>query len=424
MNGKSVMADGGGVGGVFESDRRVAEVEGGRPHFEEVNGDGGRLAAGSVDEEAGMLGDQRHAARPARDAAVDAGPVWLRPLERGEIAPLRSVRALGGSEMIEEGAFEGVGETGFAGESEELGIELNPGGGDASFADVGGGMVGEFEIAVEMFALGGTAGQVKPARHDVIPGDEYRREPFAFAGGAGQLAEADEIRKHLIALGICGRGHGFFTEERGNDFWAVRFVISRDEVTGKLEVAGVAGGAVEEDDRFEHAGGGHADMGAGVDDAFFVGAECADEEIADPDAGIEGVNVTGVLMVGEQPDEVVFMDPDIPVGTGEEAEALIGGIGSQVAIGFLSGDELADHAIEFRAQFGIAGVAPGQSGGVQPLAHMFADPGVAPRPIAKARQQGFLVNLQQAVERVVLSAKTEETVEGDGRRGWQLEDVR
>jgi hypothetical protein len=163
---------------------------------------------------------------------------------------------------------------------------------------------------------------------------------------------------------------------------------------------------------------------AGAQDTLLPGTERLDKQVADASGGGQRRDVPGVLMVGEEADEIVFVHPDIPIGAGEKAEALVGQVGAEVTVGFLGGDERVNDAVELGTQVGITGVAPGQRGGMQPLADVFADPRVTARFWRKPASNGSSSTNNKPVERVVLSAEAEETFQGNG--GWrrQFEGIR
>jgi catechol 2,3-dioxygenase-like lactoylglutathione lyase family enzyme len=83
--------------------------------------------------------------------------------------------------------------------------------------------------------------------------------------------------------------------------------------------------------------------------------------------------------------------------------------------GLLAGDQVGRHPIELGAESSIAGVRPGKRGGVHPLAHMFANPRMDARFLAKPREQGFLVHLEQPVLLIDRHAAAQKALDLHGR---------
>ena len=127
----------------------------------------GRTGVIEIDDHAvgiggpGEGGDERHAARAAREAAmaVERAAVRLLAFHLHVVAPGRAVAALRAEQLVEHDVFELLGEPRFARQPQQLRVELQPGHGDAGLADVVD--VGQIEIAVEDFAVTGRAGDVE-----------------------------------------------------------------------------------------------------------------------------------------------------------------------------------------------------------------------------------------------------------------------
>ena len=86
------------------------------------------------------------------------------------------------------------------------------------------------------------------------------------------------------------------------------------------------------------------------------------------------------------------MSPDIPL-----RPTILIEICAEITILKLALHQFGDGGIEFLAQCRIAGVDPGQCGGMQPFADMLSVPRLAARPFAVAFQQAVRVNLHQPV---------------------------
>ena len=127
---------------------------------------------------------------------------------------------------------------------------------------------------------------------------------------------------------------------------------------------------------------------------FFAGKR-GDEQVGHLAAGLQGRLVARVLVIGHQADQVVLVRPDVPIGAGEQPEPLARRVGAKVSVGLLALDQFGGDAIQFLSQARIARVGPGQRGGVHPLADVFADPGVAARPLVVSRQERHGVDDEQ-----------------------------
>ena len=175
-----------------------------------------------------------------------------------------------------------------------------------------------------------------------------------------------------------------------------RLVPRLHDVAREFEVSGIAREPVEQDDRLEDAGRGHADVRSGRENALLAGKR-GDQQVGHLAAAVERRAVSGVLVISQQTDQVILVRPDVPVGPLVETEPLFGDIGAEVAVGLLAGDQVGRHAVELGLQGGIAGVRPGQGCRVQPLADVLADPGMAAGTLAIAGQERLGVDGQQPV---------------------------
>ena len=64
--------------------------------------------------------------------------------------------------------FKLLGKARFAGQPQQLRVELQPGDGDAGLAHIG--HVGQIEVVMEKLAVAGGAGEVEAVADDVLPG--------------------------------------------------------------------------------------------------------------------------------------------------------------------------------------------------------------------------------------------------------------
>ena len=133
-----------------------------------------------------------------------------------------------------------------------------------------------------------------------------------------------------------------------------------------------------------------------------AGPERLREQVADAAGGPQRRGVAGGLVIIEQADQVVLVDPNVPC-----RPALLVDVGAEIAVGLLRGHEGARHAVHLRFQAGVPGVAPGIAGGVEILADVLADPGLLARRLLEAAQETRLVNMQQAAFEVDAQALAE-----------------
>ena len=215
----------------------------------------------------------------------------------------------------------------------------------------------------------------------------------------------------------------FFSLQQGrDDLRSARLVPGFHEIACEVEIAVLTRESVEQHDRLEHAGRGHADVSPGRQDAL-LGGKGRDQEIAHLAAGVEGLLIPCVLVVSQQSDQIILVRPDIPVGPRIEAEAFFGEVGAEVAVGLLAGDQVGHHLVELGFQGWVGGVGPGQRGRVQPLADVLADPGMAAGPLAITGQERLDVDLEQPVFLVGVDPRTKPAAQVDLRRSKHLESV-
>src|SRR5271157_4893991 len=202
--------------------------------------------------------------------AGDSRVEWFLSFESRVVAPLVPARVLGGSQMVIERALELVAELRFAREPEKLKVELDPGGRDARLTNVRTHLVGQDMIVPEKFARAGAAADVQTVRNDVLPGVSHRLQQAAVAGGPGQLAEADQVREHLVRLAIGRLVHALARSQRRRDGRAPWLIPRLHDVPREFEVPPIAREPVEQDDRLENAGCGHADVGSGRENTLLA----------------------------------------------------------------------------------------------------------------------------------------------------------
>ena len=237
-----------------------------------------------------------------------------------------------------------------------------------------------------MLARAGAAGDVQTVGDDVVPGVQHGLEQAAVARGPRQLAEADQVREHLVRLAVGRPVHALARPQATPAIAGPAGLVPRlHDVAREVEVSRLAGEPVEQDDRLEDAGRGHADVGPGREDALLAPGTWRSAGRPSCRQAVERGAVSGVLVIRQQTDQVVLVRPDVPVGPLVEAEPLLRDIGAEVAVGLLAGDQVGDDPVELGLEGGIAGVRPGEGRRVQPLADVLADPGVAPGPLAIAR---------------------------------------
>ncbi len=301
--------------------------------------------------------------------------------------------------MVEDDALELVGKAGLAGEAEQLGVELEPGDGDAGLADIAD--VGQVEIIVEKLPVARGAGEIKAVIDDVLPGIEAGVQEPVVADGAVVFEDAVEAGEHFVGLAVADLIDAFGSQECGDDLGSVGLLPGAEDVIAEFEVAPFASQAVKQDHGLEHAGGGQANVMARADDVAFAGgiAEGVAEQVGHAAAGREGVQVAGEAHVGDEANEIVFMGPNVPLGPAVFIE-----IGAQVTIRKLALDEFNRHEIELLAQGRVAGVDPGQGGGMEPLADVLAVVGLPAGPFAVALEQAGGIELDQSVGLVDLDA--------------------
>ena len=227
-------------------------------------------------------------------------------------------------------------------------------------------------------------------------------EDLGVAGGAVEFQRAVEAGKHLVGLAVADLVHALGGEQRRDDLRPVGLLPGAEDVLAEVEVARLAGQAVEQHHGLQHAGGRHAHVLPGLDDVALAGliAEGLAQQIAHAAAGGQRLQVAGVAHVGDQADEVVLVRPHVPFGP-----AVLVQVGAQVAVVELALDQFGGHVIELLAQGRVAGVDPGQRGGVQPFADVLAVPGLPARAFAIALQQARRVQLHQPVGFVGLDAR-------------------
>ena len=80
------------------------------------------------------------------------------------------------------------------------------------------------------------------------------------------------------------------------------------------------------------------------------------------------------MIISKQPDEVVFVRPNVPIGSFVKSKALLRNVSAEVTVGFLGGNEGGRGLIELRAKALIPSVRPGKRRGMHPFANVFANP--------------------------------------------------
>ncbi len=175
-------------------------------------------------------------------------------------------------------------------------------------------------------------------------------------------------------------------EEGGDEVGAVGLIVGGEDVVAEVEVALVAGRAIEPDHGLEDAGGGEAEVGAGGDDIFPAGAKAREEEICGLAGGGEGFVIAEDLPVAEEAEEAVLGDPHVPVvgALDRDDVAMGGGVGAEIAVGLLGGDEGRGDGAAAGGEAGVASEGVGEGGCVEPLADILAGPTVAPVAVAIA----------------------------------------
>src|SRR5581483_4210192 len=150
----------------------------------------------------GESGNKRNPARPAGEAAiaVQGLAVGFFAFHLDVVTPFGSIALLGAEELVEDGFLDLIGEAGLAREAKKLSVELEPGDGDAGFADVVDR--GKIVSGMKEFEIARGASGVKTAEADVLPRVFGGLEEFVLAGGAIKLQGAVEAREHFISLAV------------------------------------------------------------------------------------------------------------------------------------------------------------------------------------------------------------------------------
>ena len=330
---------------------------------------------------------------------------------------------LRGGKMVVKRALQFVAELRLAGEPQQLQVELDPSRRHARLADVGDRVVRQCMVGLKTLPLAGAACEVEALVHDVLPGIEYGLEHLVVAGDARQFAEADEVGEHLVGFAVGHFVDLLLCEQRLQDCRSLWLVPRFDDVSGKVEVTLVARQAIEQHDRLQHAGGGHAEVRACGENTL-LGRERCDEQVAHLAARVERGFVAGVLIVAEQADEVVFVRPHVPVGAIEQAEALFWHVGAQITVRLLGRDQLGGDTVELLAQCGVTGVGPCERGGVHPLADVLADPRVTAGLLAEACKQWLSVHNKQKIRFVSGNARAKPAIDADCRRRQHFGGIR
>ncbi len=235
-----------------------------------------------------------------------------------------------------------------------------------------------------------------------------RFQDLRVAGDAVELERAVEAGHHFIGLGVGHLVDAATGREIGDESGAARPVPTPQHHLAKLQVARLAGEPIHPHHGFQHAAGRHARVRPAQHDVLLPGllAEGPGQQVGDAHAGSQGRLLTRVAVIGEQPDQVVFVRPDIP-----GCPPLLGQVGAEVAVGTLRREEPGDYPVELGAKRRIAGVGPREGGGVQPLAHMLAIPLVHAGTGAIADQEAILIDDQQAVLLIRRDPPPQEAVE-------------
>ena len=97
-------------------------------------------------------------------------------------------------------------------------------------------------------------------------------------------------------------------------------------------------------------------------------------------------------MIGQEPDQDVLVDPDVPVRPGVQAEAPIRRVGAEVPVRLLRDDQRSHRVDQLRSKAGVLRVIPGQGRGMQPLADVLSDPRMRPWSMPEPGQQRLEVD--------------------------------
>ena len=226
------------------------------------------------------------------------------------------------------------------------------------------------------------------------------------AGFGGRIGPAftDDLASVRRAAAGLRRFFPSLRDVRIEDAWGGPI----DEIVREFEVARLAGVAIEDADGLEDAGGGQAGKGPGGDDVVLSGAlaESLGEQIADLARGFEGERVPGDLVVAEQSDEAVLVHPDIPA-----LPTLLFGIGAEIAVGELGGDEGVRHQVHFGLDARVTGVGPGLGRGIEELPGVLADGGADAEAVLESGQERGIGDAQQAALEVDLHALGEDSLD-------------
>ena len=122
----------------------------------------------------------------------------------------------------------------------------------------------------------------------------------------------------------------------------------------KVQVLRIVRSTIEEHDGLQHTVRRHPHVFARLVDVALARscAECSDQQVADPAArlecsiaqivrGIRGGEVVRVLVVGEEAEEIVLVDPHIPV-----RPAAAGNVRAQVAVRLLRLKQAPNHSVQ------------------------------------------------------------------------------
>ena len=264
-----------------------------------------------------------------------------------------------------------------------------------------GANVGKVVRRREVFAQAGAAGQVHLVGHNVVVGELASLEQGGVAGSPVQFAQSHQVGHHFVGLAVGRLVDLVDLVERGHDLRPMRLVVGLDDVTSQVEIPRFAGGLIQQHDRLQHTGCGHADVLTGTDDISlaFTRAEGGRQQIADFFRRLKSRLVAEGLVHTEQTDQVVLVGPDVPAGP-----ALIAGVGAQVAVRGLAGNEGGRGLLDPRPQGRIVRVLPGEAGSVQPFADVFATPALGLAGILEGSQALVETDGGQAVLPVGLDA--------------------
>ena len=301
-------------------------------------------------------------------------------------------------------------------------IQLHPGRRDASFAHPA--VCTEEVIGSEQLAPARGTARIQPILDDVFPGPQDRPEIRLVAGREVQFEEPDEIRRHLVGLGIGDLVDVSAGDERGGDLRPLRRVPGADNVAAELEVLRVTRVAIEHRHRLQHAGVGHADVPVVADDALLAGAIAVGlaEEIADAARGLQRRIEAGTAIVVEQPEQVVLVRPDVPqrqvLGRlvalfAVVDEAVLRRIRPQIPVLELRGDEIPDRGIELCLQPRVAGVGPCVRRSIDELPDVLAYPRVLAGALAVALEDHVGVDArEQALAEIDRHSIAQQAVNG------------